>query len=71
MCELQPSLQNLVALIQQAPFPIVNIIAERFPRQPASSNEAKSKKLQGPRASSAQALEKELAEVKRLMNDNV
>ena len=44
----------------------MNIIAERSARQPASSEKAKSKKLQVPTASSTWVLEKELAEVKEL-----
>ena len=73
-CEnLRPSFPNFATLIQKAPFPIVNIIAERSARQPASSEKAKSKKLQVPTASSTWVLEKELAEVKeRALNfDNV
>jgi len=52
-------------LIQKAPFPVVNIIAEEIARPPASSEKAKSKKLQAPTASTW-VLEKELSEVKKL-----
>ena len=65
-CVTRPSFLNFAALIQQAPFPIVNIIAERPAQQPASSNKAKSKKLQVPTASSTWVIEKELGEVQKL-----
>ena len=66
-CDNLPSrFLNFATLIQKAPFPVVNIIAEEIARPPASSEKAKSKKLQAPTASSTWVLEKELAEVKEL-----